>query len=32
MKQVTFITTESGGTTDEALVMGVEEQPPVIYK
>lgn len=32
MKQVTFILTESGGTTDEALVMRVEEQPPVIYK
>ena len=32
MKQVTFILTESAGTTDEALVMRVEEQPPVIYK
>ena len=32
MKQVTFIPTESGGTTDEALVMRVEEQPPVIHK
>ena len=32
MKQVTFILTESGGTTDEALVMRVEDQPPVIYK
>lgn len=32
MKQVTFIPTESGGMTDEALVMRVEEQPPVIYK
>ena len=32
MKQVTFIPTESGGITDEALVMRVEEQPPVIYK
>ena len=32
MKQVTFILTESGGTTDEALVMRVEEQAPVIYK
>lgn len=32
MKQVTFILTESGGTTDEALVMRVEEQPPVICK
>lgn len=32
MKQVTFILTESGGTTDEALVMRVEEQPPVIHK
>ena len=32
MKQVTFILTESGGTTDEALVMRVQEQPPVIYK
>ena len=32
VKQVTFIPTESGGKTDETLVMRVEEQPPVIYK
>jgi hypothetical protein len=32
MKQVTFISAESGGMTDEALVMRVEEQPPVIYR
>jgi hypothetical protein len=32
MKQVAFILTESGGMTDDTLVMRVEEQPPVIYK
>jgi hypothetical protein len=29
---VTFIPAESGGMTEEALVMRVEEQPPVICK
>ena len=32
LKQVTFIPTEGGGTTEEALVMRAEEQPPVICR